>query len=135
MKTEAMESNWHGGGYCGLSDPEGIFEGRYARQEASSCAKRSAMASGQGELKWPGAPGVPTPARGPLPYLLTHPHWFHCRLHPRRILINPSWESCPRVSQDLSASQKWPALASWPTSRSSRLPPPATHAALGPSVP
>lgn len=63
MKTEAMDSNWHGGGYCGLSDPEGTFKRRSARQEASSCAKRSPMASGQGELKWPGAPGVPTPAR------------------------------------------------------------------------
>lgn len=109
MKTEAMDSNWHGSGYCGLSDPEGTFERRSARQEASSCAKRSPVASGQGELKWPGAPGVPTPARGPLPYLLTHPHGRHCRLHPRRILISPSWESCPGVSQDLSASQKSPA--------------------------
>lgn len=95
MKTEAMDSNWYGSGYCGLSDPEGTFERRSARQEASSCAKRSPVASGQGELKWPGAPGVPTPARGPLPYLLTHPHGRHCRLHPRRILISPSWESFP----------------------------------------
>lgn len=78
------------------------------------------MAAGLGELKWAGAPTMPTPARGPhSPDLHTHPHWLHRRL-PRRILISPSCHS---------ASQKWPAPASWPTGRSSvLLPRPPTDA-------